>query len=154
MGSTDRTRRLGNRTACTPGQANVRTDPISVLGTHLSETIRRYAHELFSRQDAKRLLDRVASQLPPQDADILRQVFRRRALEVRTARAELDKAIAEALEQLGQPELDVAKLRAAVENAREKRNRQGDILLEGFFEALERISPEGRKALVTRFSRR
>jgi uncharacterized membrane protein len=101
-----------------------------------------------------RLLDRVASQLPPQDADILRQVFRRRALEVRTARAELDKAIAEALEQLGQPELDVAKLRAAVENAREKRNRQGDILLEGFFEALERISPEGRKALVTRFSRR
>jgi hypothetical protein len=41
-----------------------------------------------------------------------------------------------------------------VETAREKRNSQGDILLEGFFEALERISPEGRKALVTRFSRR
>jgi len=101
-----------------------------------------------------RLLDRLASQLPPQDADILRQVFRRRAMEVRTARADLDKAIAEALEQLGQPELDVVKLRSAVDNAREKRNRQGDILLEGFFEALERISPEGRKALVTRFSRR
>jgi flagellar biosynthesis protein FlhA len=35
-------------------------DPVSVLGTHLSEIIRRHAHELFSRQDAKRLLDRVA----------------------------------------------------------------------------------------------
>ena len=34
-------------------------DPVSVLGTHLSELIRRHAHELFSRQDAKRLLDRV-----------------------------------------------------------------------------------------------
>ena len=35
-------------------------DPVSVLGTHLAELIRRYAHELFSRQDAKSLLDRVA----------------------------------------------------------------------------------------------
>ena len=34
-------------------------DSVSVLGTHLSEVIRRHAHELFSRQDAKRLLDRV-----------------------------------------------------------------------------------------------
>ena len=39
-------------------------DPVSVLGTHLSELIRRYAHELFSRQDAKRLLDRVAVEQP------------------------------------------------------------------------------------------
>ena len=37
-------------------------DGISVLGTHLSEVIRRYAHELFSRQDAKKLLDRVAEE--------------------------------------------------------------------------------------------
>jgi len=35
-------------------------DPLSVLGTHLAEMIRRYSHELFSRQDAKKLLDRVA----------------------------------------------------------------------------------------------
>ena len=39
-------------------------DPISVLGTHLSELIRRHAHELFSRQDAKRLLDRVSVENP------------------------------------------------------------------------------------------
>jgi flagellar biosynthesis protein FlhA len=39
-------------------------DAVSVLGTHLSELIRRNAHELFSRQDAKRLLDRVAVEHP------------------------------------------------------------------------------------------
>jgi flagellar biosynthesis protein FlhA len=35
-------------------------DPLSVLSTHLSESIKRVAHELFSRQEAKKLLDRVA----------------------------------------------------------------------------------------------
>ena len=39
-------------------------DLVSVLGTHLAELIRRYAHELFSRQDAKKLLDRVAVENP------------------------------------------------------------------------------------------
>lgn len=39
-------------------------DPVSVLGTHLAEVTRRYAHELFSRQDAKKLLDRVAIEHP------------------------------------------------------------------------------------------
>lgn len=37
-------------------------DGVSVLGTHLSEMVRRHAHELFSRQDAKRLLDRVVEE--------------------------------------------------------------------------------------------
>ena len=39
-------------------------DATSVLGTHLGELIRRHAHELFSRQDAKKLLDRVAEENP------------------------------------------------------------------------------------------
>ena len=39
-------------------------DAVSVLGTHLAELIRRHAHELFSRQDAKRLLDRVSVENP------------------------------------------------------------------------------------------
>ncbi len=39
-------------------------DPVSVLGTHLAEVARSHAHELFSRQDAKRLLDRVAEENP------------------------------------------------------------------------------------------
>jgi flagellar biosynthesis protein FlhA len=39
-------------------------DPSNVVGTHLMEIIRRHSHELFSRQDAKKLLDRVAEDNP------------------------------------------------------------------------------------------
>src|SRR3954452_23832374 len=46
-------------------------DPVSVMGTHLSESIRRHAHELFSRQDAKRLLDRVAIENPKVVEDLV-----------------------------------------------------------------------------------
>jgi flagellar biosynthesis protein FlhA len=46
-------------------------DAVSVLGTHLSEVIRRYAHELLSRQDAKRLLDRVAVENPKVVEDLV-----------------------------------------------------------------------------------
>jgi flagellar biosynthesis protein FlhA len=46
-------------------------DGVSVLGTHLSELIRRFAHELFSRQDAKKLLDRVALDNPKVVEDLV-----------------------------------------------------------------------------------
>jgi flagellar biosynthesis protein FlhA len=46
-------------------------DGVSILGTHLSELIRRHAHELFSRQDAKRLLDRVAVDHPKVVEDLV-----------------------------------------------------------------------------------
>ena len=39
-------------------------DASNVIGTHLMEVIRRHAHELFSRQDAKKFLDRVAEDNP------------------------------------------------------------------------------------------
>jgi flagellar biosynthesis protein FlhA len=39
-------------------------DPVSVLGTHLTEIVRRYASEIFSRADAKKLLDRVGQEQP------------------------------------------------------------------------------------------
>ena len=46
-------------------------DPVSVLGTHLAELVRRYAHELFSRQDAKKLLDRVTIDNPKVVEDLV-----------------------------------------------------------------------------------
>ncbi|WP_321476542.1 flagellar biosynthesis protein FlhA [uncultured Paludibaculum sp.] len=39
-------------------------DSISVLATHLSELVRRHCHEIFSRQDAKKVLDRLAEENP------------------------------------------------------------------------------------------
>ncbi len=46
-------------------------DPVSVLGTHLAELVRRHAHEVFSRQDAKRLLDRVSADNPKVVEDLV-----------------------------------------------------------------------------------
>ncbi len=46
-------------------------DGVSVLGTHLSELIRRYAYELFSRQETKKLLDRVAAENPKLVEDLV-----------------------------------------------------------------------------------
>ncbi len=39
-------------------------DAVSVLGTHLSELVRRHCHEILSRQDAKKVVDRVAEENP------------------------------------------------------------------------------------------
>ena len=46
-------------------------DAISVLGTHLGEIIRSHAHELFSRQDAKKVLDRVGEENPKLVEDLV-----------------------------------------------------------------------------------
>jgi flagellar biosynthesis protein FlhA len=46
-------------------------DLVSVLGTHLAEVIRRHAHELLTRQDAKKILDRVAADHPKVAEDLV-----------------------------------------------------------------------------------
>ena len=46
-------------------------DPLSVLGTHLGESARRHSWELFSRQDAKKVLDRVAETNPKAVEDLV-----------------------------------------------------------------------------------
>lgn len=46
-------------------------DAVSVLGTHLAELIRRHAHELFSRQETKKLLDRVSVEHPKVVEDLV-----------------------------------------------------------------------------------
>jgi flagellar biosynthesis protein FlhA len=46
-------------------------DASNVIGTHLMEIIRRHSQELFSRQDAKKLLDRVAEDNPKLVEDVV-----------------------------------------------------------------------------------
>jgi flagellar biosynthesis protein FlhA len=46
-------------------------DAVSVLGTHLTELVRRYAQELFSRGDAKKFLDRVSQEQPKVVEDLV-----------------------------------------------------------------------------------
>ncbi|MBV9266134.1 MAG: flagellar biosynthesis protein FlhA, partial [Acidobacteriaceae bacterium] len=50
-------------------------DPVTVMGTHISEFVRRYAHELFSRQDTKKFVDRVAAEQPKLVEDLVPKVL-------------------------------------------------------------------------------
>ena len=50
-------------------------DPVTVMGTHIAEFARRYAHELFTRQDLKRVLDRVALDQPKLVEDLVPKVL-------------------------------------------------------------------------------
>jgi flagellar biosynthesis protein FlhA len=44
---------------------------VSIIGTHLTEIVRRHAHELFTRQDAKTFCDRVAQDNPKLVEDLV-----------------------------------------------------------------------------------
>ncbi len=46
-------------------------DGVSVLGTHIAELVRQHAYELFSRQDAKKVLDLVAVEQPKMVEDLV-----------------------------------------------------------------------------------
>ncbi len=61
----------GNRVERARNLGYTVVDGVSVLGTHLAEIVRRYAHELFTRQDAKRLLDRVGVENPKVVEDLI-----------------------------------------------------------------------------------
>lgn len=50
-------------------------DPVTVMGTHISEFVKRYAHELFSRQDTKKFLDRVTADQPKLVEDLVPKVL-------------------------------------------------------------------------------
>jgi flagellar biosynthesis protein FlhA len=50
-------------------------DAVTVMGTHISEFVRRYAHELFSRQDTKKFLDRIAADQPKLVEDLVPKVL-------------------------------------------------------------------------------
>ena len=46
-------------------------DAVSIIGTHLTEVVRRHAHELFTRQDTKTFCDRVAQDNPKVVEDLV-----------------------------------------------------------------------------------
>jgi flagellar biosynthesis protein FlhA len=59
------------RAAAARSQGYTVVDEVSVLGTHISELVRRHAHELFSRQEAKNFCDRVAQNNPKVVEDLV-----------------------------------------------------------------------------------
>jgi flagellar biosynthesis protein FlhA len=115
-------------------------DAISVLGTHLAETIRRHAHELFSRQDTKKLLDRVSvehpkavedlvpKQLPLASVQKVLQNLLREAVSIRDAVSILE-ALGEAASATRNPVILTEYVRQAIRRSVIKRhlNRAGDL---------------------------
>jgi flagellar biosynthesis protein FlhA len=115
-------------------------DPVSVLGTHLSELIRRHAHELFSRQETKKLLDRVALEHPKVVEDltpkalslatvqrVLQNLLRER-VSIRDAVSILE-ALGEAAASTRNPVLLTEYVRQSIRRAvvRPYLNRSGDL---------------------------
>jgi uncharacterized membrane protein len=96
------------------------------------------------------LIDAVARRLPRADAEILRSVYRGKEAQFTAAQREYRQALAGAVQLLSQPQLDVAALRSAVMNARDKRLGVGDLAIETFLEALPQMSAEGRRGLTSR----
>lgn len=95
-----------------------------------------------------RLIERVASRLPPEDAAILRRNFQARQTEIQPLQQAYVAALMNTLRLTGQTELDKPALEAAVRDAREKRIKIGDAVIDTFVETLEQISTKGRRQLA------
>jgi uncharacterized membrane protein len=100
-----------------------------------------------------RMIERVAARLPADDADILWRIYRGKEPEILPLQMEYTRALLKTMRLTGQAELDKDALRAAVKEARDKRIKIGDAVIETFVEMLEQISPKGRRQLVGRFLR-
>jgi flagellar biosynthesis protein FlhA len=126
-------------------------DAVSVLGTHLAELVRRHAHELLSRQDVKRLLDRVAVEHPKVVEDlvpkalslalahkVLQNLLRER-VSIRDAVSILE-ALGEAAPSTRNPVLLTEYVRQAIRRAivRPYLNRSGELAAWFVDPALER----------------
>ncbi|HWL74863.1 MAG TPA: periplasmic heavy metal sensor [Burkholderiaceae bacterium] len=100
-----------------------------------------------------RMIERVAERLPKDDADILWRIYRGKEAELQPVQAEYTRALLKTMQLVAQPELNKDALRLAVKDARDKRLKVGDVVIETFVEMLEQISPKGRRQLVGGFLR-
>jgi flagellar biosynthesis protein FlhA len=157
-------------------------DAVTVMGTHISEFVKRYAHELFSRQDTKRLLDRVTADQPKLVEDLVPKVLSmstlqrviqnllREQVSIRDAATILE-ALGEAAASTRNPVLLTEFTRQSLRRAVVKPyiNKNGDLpayfvepgLERGFESKIEHAdqnshltaSPEMIRDLITRFER-
>lgn len=100
-----------------------------------------------------RMIERVAERLPKDDADILWRIYHGKETELQPMQAEYTRALLKTMQLVAQPELNKDALRLAVKDARDRRLKVGDIVIETFVETLEQISPKGRRQLVGGFLR-
>lgn len=95
-----------------------------------------------------RLVRMVAGRLPSADAGTLWRVYGAKEQALHSAQADYEQSLRRSGRLLTQPNLDVAALRGAIMEARDKRIKVGDIVIDLFIEAFPQISPQGRRDLV------
>lgn len=100
-----------------------------------------------------RLVERALQRLPKADADILRAVYRSKEAEFTASQRAYVLALVGAARVLAQRDLDTPALRTAIEDARNKRVKIGDLAIETFLDALPQMSLEGRRALISNMRR-
>jgi uncharacterized membrane protein len=101
-----------------------------------------------------RVIQFIAKRLPTDDAEKLWTVYRAKEPALRISQADYEQALRGAVRLLGQPELDGPALRSAVLDARDKRIKIGDVVIETFLDAVPQLSPQGRLDLVGRLRNR
>jgi len=88
--------------------------------------------------------------LPAADKAILDAEVDKKGQEFAGAQFDAQRAMRVAIASLRRSDFNEADFRAAVKDARDKRLRVSDLSLEVFVDAMAKISPEGRTALVPR----
>jgi hypothetical protein len=98
------------------------------------------------------VIAKFAARLPSKDAEILWEVYRTKKPQILDADAE--SARLRALSVFMKRDLDPSALRAAVKEALDGRIHRTELLAETFVDALERISPDGRRQLTSQIQSR
>jgi uncharacterized membrane protein len=101
-----------------------------------------------------RLIQFMANRLPAGDAEIFWRVYRTKEQALRESQSDYEQALRGAVRLLVQPDLDGPALRGAVMDARDKRIKIGDIIVDTFLDVVPQLSPQGRRDLVVRLRNR
>jgi uncharacterized membrane protein len=97
----------------------------------------------------RRLVARAADRLPTADADLLWRAFRARERELAAAQADFLLTLGRASRAIAAADFDGAALHEAMIDARDKRRRVGELVVDTFLDALPQMSAQGRRDLVS-----
>jgi uncharacterized membrane protein len=109
------------------------------------QALRGESHEHFAPEA---MIAQFAAHLPSRDADILWRVYRAHKPQIEAAAATAQRAHVPILSALSQDNVDTDGLRAGFREAQESHERVHGLLVDTVVEALEQISPEGRRELI------
>jgi uncharacterized membrane protein len=101
-----------------------------------------------------RLMDMITRRLPSGDAEIFWRVYHSKDKEIAAAQSDYKRALASAADLVAQSEIDWEAVRRAVDEARDRRVKVGNLTISIIMEALPQISAEGRLGLIKPLRRR